>query len=54
MKVAALPAADQRTRDLLRVDAEGGPAVAGPGAQLGSEVGGEDELVGLSVGCPVS
>jgi hypothetical protein len=48
--LAFLPAADDRLYDLGRVDAEFGPGVVGPGAQLPGQVGHEYQLAGLSFG----
>src|SRR5215211_7640769 len=46
--LAVLPAADDRLGDLVGDDAELGPGVLGPGAQLTGEVGHKHQLAGLA------
>ena len=48
--LAVLPAANDRLGDLIRIDAELGPGVGGPGAQLYGQVGHEHQLMGCPVG----
>src|SRR5215218_4014459 len=50
--LAGLPAADHRPGDLVGGDADLGPGVLGPGAQLAGEVDQKDQLTGLSFGVP--
>jgi hypothetical protein len=45
-----LPAGDDRLGDLIGINAELGPGVVGPGAQLPSEVGQEHQVMGLAFG----
>jgi hypothetical protein len=50
LEVAATPGGDNRPARRLRVDADLGPGVGRPGAQLNGQVGQEDQLLGHPVG----
>jgi hypothetical protein len=47
---AVLPAGDDRLGDLIGINAQLGPGVVGPGAQLPCEVGQEHQVTGLAFG----
>src|SRR4029450_6589409 len=48
--LAVLPAADDRLGDLVGVDAELGPGVVGPDAQLPGQIGHKHQLTSLPLG----
>jgi hypothetical protein len=48
--LAVLPAADDRLGDLVGIDAELGPGVVRPGAQLPGQIGHKHQLAGFAFG----